>query len=410
MDTYDLPWTEGEIHRIRSRLLRFFDERKRTLPWRESAAPWGVLVSEVMSQQTRVETVVPYYRRWMERFPEPADLAEARQEEVLALWEGLGYYSRARNLHRTAKELAERYDGRVPEDPEALRSLPGVGPYTAGAVASIAFGVPVPAVDGNVRRVLARLLDEPRPTPSALEGWAATLVDPDRPGEFNQALMELGSLVCRPRSPRCDRCPVAGYCASRAAGTVLERPAPRRRGAVPHRQMGVVVPIRREEGGGGAVWRFLLRRRPEAGLLGGMWEFPARPFDPTEGETPGAAAAGLLGSLGLHGAPGEGPDEGPACRPLAAVDHAFSHFRVTYHPFLHVAPAPGHDPAPEPAGKGGGARWVTAEELGSLPLPVAQRRILRLARGFIERRGGSGDAELSRADPQTETSSCSTRS
>lgn len=384
MDKNDQPWTEEDVRRIRSRLLRFFDERQRTLPWRESAAPWGVLVSEVMSQQTRVETVVPYYRRWMERFPEPAELAEAGQEEVLMMWEGLGYYSRARNLHRTAKELAERYDGRVPDDLEALRSLPGVGPYTAGAVASIAFGLPVPAVDGNVRRVLARLLDEPRPTPSALERWAAALVDPDRPGDFNQALMELGSLVCTPRSPRCDRCPVAGSCAARAAGTVSRRPAPRRRGAVPHRQMGVMVLTRGADGDG--TWRFLLRRRPEEGLLGGMWEFPARAFDPSGGETPGTAAAALLESLWADDARGEGGDAGPSFRALPAVDHAFSHFSVTYHPFLYVAPDSGDDSLPEGAANGG-ARWVSLKDLGSLPLPVAQRRILRSALGVLESRG-----------------------
>lgn len=400
MDKNDLPWTEEEIRRIRSRLLRFFDERKRTLPWRESAAPWGVLVSEVMSQQTRVETVVPYYQRWMERFPEPADLAEARQEEVLALWEGLGYYSRARNLHRTAQELAERYDGRVPDDPEALRSLPGVGPYTAGAVASIAFGVPVPAVDGNVRRVLARLLDEPHPTSRTLERWAAALVDQDRPGEFNQALMELGSLVCTPRSPQCDRCPVAGSCAARAAGTVSLRPAPRRRGAVPHREMGVVVLTR--EAAGDGPWRFLLRRRPEEGLLGGMWEFPARGFDPSEGETPRAAAEALLRSLALDDAPREEVNGGPTRRPLPAIDHAFSHFSVTYHPFLYMAPARGHAPAPDLAGEGA-ARWVAGTDLATLPLPVAQRRILRSARGVLESRGRTGGPGLRCPDDGTQS-------
>ncbi len=337
-----------------------------------------------MSQQTRMETVVPYYRRWIRRFPDAASLAAAEQEEVLALWEGLGYYSRARNLHRAARELQARYGGRVPSDPAELQSLPGVGPYTAGAVASMAFGVPAPAVDGNVRRVLARLLDDPAPTPARLREWAAALVDPGRPGDFNQALMELGSLVCTPRSPRCRRCPLADFCGARAAGTQEQRPAPRQPREVP-RVVEAVAVLHRDAAGGGS--RLLLRRRPSEGLLGGMWELPG--VQVAESEEAGRAAAGLARELcGSQRESAPGGNEFPEGRALAAVDHAFSHLKVTYRPFLfYRVPATADEPATrdEPATSADGTpqRWVDASELRSLPIPVAQRRILRLVEASL---------------------------
>lgn len=374
----ELPWDERAIERIRSRLLAFFDERRRDLPWRDGAGSYGVLVSEVMSQQTRVETVVPYYRRWMERFPDPAALAAAETGEVLSLWEGLGYYSRARNLQRAAREIEARYGGEVPGDPDDLRSLPGVGPYTAGAVASIAFGVPVPAVDGNVRRVMARLMDEPAPRPAELEHWAGQLVDRERPGEFNQALMELGSLVCTPRSPACGRCPVGEFCGARAAGTVGERPVRKRRTAIPHLHEAVLVVV----GRGGVEPSVLLRRRPEEGLLGGMWEFPGREVErggDLSGDELAMAAAETAAELGRElGVPGVGPalqgrddggagedpdDRGPI--PLPTVVHTFSHRKVSYHPFMYLL----GDPAGE------NLRRVRWSELAHLPIPVAQRAI-----------------------------------
>ena len=399
-----LPWSEEEVGRIRSGLLRFFEERSRSLPWRDDPDPYRILVSEVMSQQTRMETVVPYYQRWIRRFPDCATLAAADQEEVLALWEGLGYYSRARNLHQTARELEARYGGRVPADPEELETLPGVGPYTAGAVASMAFGVPTPAVDGNVRRVLSRLLDDPAPAPARLRRWATALVDPERPGDFNQALMELGSLVCTPRSPRCGRCPVASFCGARAAGTQEERPAPRRSREIPRRVEAVAV-LRAEDTG--SQVRFLLRRRPPEGLLGGMWEFPGVEVDAPE--TPESAAMGLAQQLVTRAAaPPPGRDDLPAPRPLPVVNHAFSHLKVTYRPFLFSGLFPGLFSGVASAGRGGEGssggggddadpqagrlRWLEEAELQALPVPVAQRRIFRqveahLADRFPGRRG-----------------------
>src|SRR5688572_31827881 len=200
--------SDAAIRRTRRALLGFYDAHRRALPWREDPRPYRVWISEVMLQQTRVDAVVPYYRAWMERFPDVRALAAAPLDDVLKSWEGLGYYARARNLHRAALVVRDRMGGELPARASALRELPGFGEYTAGAVASIAFGEAVPAVDGNVRRVLARLYDEPEPTARWLRERAAALVDPARPGDFNQALMELGATVCRPRSPDCARCPL----------------------------------------------------------------------------------------------------------------------------------------------------------------------------------------------------------
>jgi len=359
------PWSREELQEIREGLLAHFDAEARDLPWRDSPDPYRILVSEVMSQQTRLETVVPYYRRWMERFPELTDLAAAQEEEVLALWQGLGYYSRARNLRAAAREVARRYGGRIPDREEELRTLPGVGPYTAGAVASIAFGRPVPAVDGNVRRVLARLRDEPAPSPPMLRAWAGALVDPDRPGDFNQALMELGASVCTPRSPDCPRCPLRRHCAGRKAGRAEDLPARRPRGPVPHTHARVVV-LRVSTDG---TDRYLLRRRPPHGLLARMWEFPEEGF-----LSAGPDDAGGLGVLDDAG----DAEAVPGAR-LEPVEHLFSHRRITYHPRLLELPPP--PPAiADSSGEGDLFRWIHDGELEELPLPVAQRRILAMVR------------------------------
>ncbi|HBD99516.1 MAG TPA: A/G-specific adenine glycosylase, partial [Gemmatimonadetes bacterium] len=210
---------------ITKALLDHYDREHRALPWRGCSDPYRILVSEVMLQQTRVQTVLAYYDAWLERFPDVEALADAETDEVLKAWEGLGYYRRARNLHGAARLIRERPDGGFPDTYARLRSLPGVGDYTAGAVASMAFGEAVPAVDGNVRRVLSRLFDEAKPPASWLRWKASELLDAERPGDWNQALMELGATLCSPRSPRCGACPVVEWCASHRAGTQEQRPA-----------------------------------------------------------------------------------------------------------------------------------------------------------------------------------------
>ncbi len=353
--------TSEDLGAIRRLLLAAYDVGRRDLPWRGESDPYRVWVSEVMLQQTRVETVIPYYRKWVERFPRLDALARAEEDEVLGVWQGLGYYSRARRLLGAARLVRERYGGDLPESAAALRRLPGVGEYTAGAVASIAFGEVVPAVDGNVRRVLARLFDLPDPGPSRLRELAAALVDPARPGDFNQALMELGATVCLPRAPGCASCPLEVLCAARARGTVEERPARRRRAPVPEVDVAVVVGAWL---GGEDGLHLLMRRRPQDGLLAGMWEFPGVEID--GGSCPREAAVGLLSRLGLRGA-GE-PLE------LERIFHAFSHLKVRYHPSLFRVRGP---LAVE------GCRWVSRADRERLPIPTAQRRILEATLGVL---------------------------
>ena len=354
------PTRDGRrLAAIRRALLRHYDRHRRELPWRGTADPYRVWVSEIMLQQTRTEVVGPYYERWLERFPTLDALADAELDEVLHAWQGLGYYSRARNLHRAARLVRERHGGRVPRDVAALRALPGVGEYTAGAIASIAYGEPEPAVDGNVRRVLARLFDIAEPSAAELRGLAGRLIDRRRPGDFNQALMDLGATVCTPRSPECAACPVARWCLARARGTQAERPAPKRRVAVPTFDVGTAV-LQARDG------RLLLVRRPEDGLLGGMWSFPGEVAGDGESVEDAAARAGRAAS-GLE-ALGRG-------RAVGSVVHVFSHRREVYHVFVFpVAVAAAEEAAPRGV-------WVAPHELERYALPTAQRRILRLVEG-----------------------------
>jgi A/G-specific adenine glycosylase len=264
---------DGDTNASARALLGWYRANRRALPWRERGGPYQVLVSEIMLQQTRVETVVPYYERFIAAFPDVASLARAPIDAVLALWSGLGYYSRARRLHAAARAIVER--GEFPRTEDELRELPGVGDYTAAAIASIAFGEPVAVVDGNVERVIARLIgldvDPARGAARRLvRQTAARLVDRAAAGDSNQALMELGAVVCLPRRPRCLACPLLDDCDARANGTVEELPVrtPRRAGVVEQR----VVAVARLDG------RFLLVRNPERSeLLAGLWEFPWTP-------------------------------------------------------------------------------------------------------------------------------------
>lgn len=400
----------GNAAAFRRALLEHFDRTGRALPWRSERTPYSVMVSEFMLQQTRVETVIPYYERWLRRFPGWDALAGADEDEVLREWTGLGYYRRARNLHRAARVVHERFGGKLPEDPEALKELPGVGEYTAGAVASIAFGRAVPAVDGNVRRVLCRLFDLEAPTAGRLREVAAGLVDLARAGDFNEAMMELGATVCTPRSPGCHGCPVRQWCRARAVGTVAERPARRPRKRVPRVEyVAAVVVGRGAPEADGRADRvspasagaeppsavILLRRRPDSGLLARMWEFPS--IELTGDEQPGradiaAAAARLLQDLGLPAHP---------TTPLPPVRHAFTHLRATWHPVICVPhPAPpipratprgphpphahsppgGVDGAIPPGGRVAGLLppnhiRIPLARLGDYPLPVAQQKI-----------------------------------
>lgn len=345
---------------LRPRLLAWYDSARRDLPWRaapgEQPDPYRVWLSEVMLQQTRVETVRPYYARWLARFPTVEALADAPLDEVLKAWEGLGYYSRARNFHAAVRQVAARHEGRVPDEPEAFRALPGVGRYTAGAVMSIAFGRAEPVVDGNVRRVFARWTDDPAPADDTLWRMAAAFVPGERPGDVNQALMELGATVCTPRNPRCGECPVREGCAAYAAGTQNERPAPRKAAPLPHEDTAVPVIQRPGE--------VLFVRRPVAARLGGMWAFPQAVR--TEDEPiPEAARRAARDGLGIDIDVGE---------PVAVVQHTFTHVRATYHALRCVVTA--GDPRPLHYDA---VAWVPWERIGDYALPVAQKRIAALA-------------------------------
>lgn len=343
-------------------LLDYYDKRGRKLPWRENSDPYRVWVSEVMLQQTRVETVVPYFNAWIEKFPKLSDLAVADEESVLNMWEGLGYYSRARNLLKAIKIVAEDMDGLVPRDPVKLRTLPGIGEYTANAIASIAYGEPVPAIDGNLRRVLSRLFDLSYPSPKELRSKADLLLDRDRPGDWNQALMDLGATVCTSRAPVCEECPLEEQCQSRARGTQGERPISKSRQLVRSKIHAVVIAVNYKH-------EFLLRKRPRNGLLGGLWEFPES--EVTREDTATSVHNDVARGLGIDMAADQ-----VELIPLNSVIHKFSHLKITYKPLLIFSTVQGsnckftdHE-----------YRWVEYNSVKNLPLSVGQQKLLKHAK------------------------------
>ncbi len=347
-----------EIKQIRTCLLEWYDHNRRDLPWRGEGSPYRIWLSEVMLQQTQVSTVIPFYHRFLARFPVLADLANASLEEVLKAWEGLGYYARARNLHKAAIEIVEKHGGRFPESYAELRRLPGFGDYTAGAVAAIAFGQPVPAVDGNTKRVLARLFaieDDLRRGPAArqLKEIAATLVDPDRPGDWTQALIELGATVCLPQTPKCLRCPVKALCQGRKLGLERNLPFKPAKKTLPHYDVTAAVI--------GQAGKVLIAQRPLEGMLGGLWEFPGGKQKP--GETLARCLRReIQEELGLE------IEVGP---PIISVRHSYTHFKITLHAF-HCRLVKGQPQVLDVADW----RWVTLEEIDAFPFPRTDLKII----------------------------------
>ncbi len=340
------------------RLLAWFERHARELPWRRGRTPYRVWVAEVMLQQTRAETVVPYYDRFLARFPTVQALAEASLEAVLKAWEGLGYYARARHLHTAARQVVAAHGGQLPDTFEGLLALPGVGRYIGGAVASIAFGRDVVAVDGNTRRVLCRAFDiREDVTRSAiqrkLEALAMRLLPSGRAGAFNEALMELGATVCTPRAPECDRCPLSGLCLAHAQGDPEALPVRRPRQPVPHYDVAAAVTTR-------ADGRVLVAQRNASDMLGGLWEFPGGQRE--GGETlPECLVREMREELDVEVEVGE---------LLLVVQHAYTHFRITLHAFRCRLMAG------EPRCLDCAAfRWVQPAELDALPMSVADRKI-----------------------------------
>ena len=300
-----------------STLLAWYDRCSRSLPWRRDRDPYRVWVSEVMLQQTRVETVIPYYEKFLERFPDAAALAAAEEEQILGVWQGLGYYSRARNLHQGVREVVNRYGGQVPAEPEILRSLPGIGAYTAGALLSIAHNRPEPAVDGNVLRVFSRflLIGEPvetAPVRKRIEQTVRQMLEgTQRRGDFTQALMELGALICLPRTPRCGECPWSAGC--EAFRKVRQTEFPVKKAQAPPKPVNVYSGIFTVEG------KVLTEKRPNRGILRGMWQFPSVELasdGPTGEMSPASALAEHFRQLGF---------EVEAAEPFWNLNHVFSH-------------------------------------------------------------------------------------
>jgi A/G-specific adenine glycosylase len=340
-------------------LLAWYRRRARDLPWRRTRDPYAIWVSEVMLQQTRVETVRGYYERFLARFPTLTALARAREQSVLKAWAGLGYYARARHLHGAAREATARYGG-IPETHAALRALPGVGAYTAAAVAAIAFGERRLPLDGNIRRVLARLFDLERASDAdylrAGEPLLAGLPRA-RIGSLVQALMELGARVCLPRRPRCAECPVRHACRALAAGTIEERPARRARAATPHHDVAVAA-LRDARG------RLLLVQRAAGGLLGGLWELPGGKIRRREARER-AIRRELREETGITHL--------RDLRYLGHVEHAYSHFSVTLHLFSATT-----GQAQRFLRGPAAARWVRPGRVRDYPVPRGTQKLLAL--------------------------------
>jgi A/G-specific adenine glycosylase len=339
-------------------LLAWYADNSRNLPWRNNPDPYAVWVSEIMLQQTRVETVIPYYESWMTHFPTLSSLAEASQQQVLTIWEGLGYYSRARNLHRAAQIVVNEMGAEIPQDVKSLQKLPGIGSYTAGAIASIAFGLDEPALDGNIRRVLSRVFDvrEPARSPEGehkLWKLATENLPIGKASDYNQALMDLGSLVCTPKSPDCPECPLIDLCQAHALGVQEERPVSKPKPKIPHHT--VTAAVIQQQG------KVLITQRPPDGLLGGLWEFPGGKLEGGESlqdclKREICEELGIQINVGAH---------------LGEYQHAYTHFRVTLHAF-DCELKNGKKPEPIQVHD---LRWVYPMQLGDYPMGKIDRQI-----------------------------------
>lgn len=347
----NLPFRPDEVSR---RLLAWYSREGRDLPWRKTRDPYRIWLSEIMLQQTTVAAVIPYYERFLRRFPSIEILASAQLDDVIALWAGLGYYSRARNLHRAAQQIVAE-QGVFPETLDGLVALPGIGKSTAGAILSIAFDRPAAILDGNVRRVLVRLFawqEDPRSSRAEkqLWQWAEALTPAESSHDYAQAIMDLGATVCVPRAPLCERCPLQELCQAHKAGLSGLLPGARKYKKIPVRQQ-VSLLVQCSE-------NLLLRQRPPEGFLGGLWELPN--VDLSTGQQPQQAASRLLADLGLFGDPSE----------VGGVRHAYSHFKLELNVFKLEVEAVGT------VAEDGGYRWCNREEVDQLPLHGAHRKAL----------------------------------
>ncbi|MFW6216189.1 MAG: A/G-specific adenine glycosylase [Desulfohalobiaceae bacterium] len=343
-------------------LVNWFSQSKRDLPWRREPTPYRVWISEIMLQQTQIERAIPFFTTWMQRLPTVQDTAEADRETLFKLWEGLGYYRRVINIHRTARILKEKHGNSLPVDHPLLLTLPGIGPYTAGAIMSLAFNKPYPAVDANVQRLLCRVLDIGEPVTKTtvqkrLHHAAAALILPEHAREVNQALMECGALICMPRSPRCEQCPMSQACLARRRGVVEQRPLKAKPRKMTHLETVVGILVR--EG------RILVQKRPETGLMPGLWEFPGGKLQ--QGETPQKGLQReIQEELGIDVQVGE---------ILATVRHSYTSFRVRLQAYFCTPVSNKEQLRPQAAEE---VYWAAPHELPGFSFPAANRRLVTL--------------------------------
>ena len=347
-----------QVKRFQTELLDWYHVNKRDLPWRNTDDPYKIWISEIMLQQTRVDQAMPYYKRFMKLFPTVYDLAEADQQTVLKAWEGLGYYSRARNMHQAAKSIVHEFNGKLPDTWDGITSLKGIGPYTAAAILSIAYEGPYAVVDGNVIRVLTRyfgIRDDVRSTKvkNNIQELADKLIDHKKPGEFNQSLMEIGATVCTPANPKCDECPLSTDCLTiRTAefnAIPYKSPAKKR----PHHHIGVgIIRNKKDE--------VLIALRPNDAMLGGLWEFPGGKQEEKE-EIRETVRRELYEELGVDVEVNE---------PLMNLKHAYSHFTITLHAYLCRLIS--GTPKPKSSQE---VRWVPIQALNDYPFPKANRKL-----------------------------------
>ncbi len=338
-------------------LVRWFVENHRDLPWRRTKNPYYIWISEVMLQQTQVDTVIPYYESFIHNFPDPVDLANADEDSVLKQWEGLGYYSRARNLQQGVREVVEQYDGKVPENRREILSLKGVGPYTAGAILSIAFGQAEPAVDGNVMRVLSRVLlieDDiaKAKTRKHFESILYQLIPEDAASAFNQGLMELGALICRPKRPKCKECPVAKFCYAYAEGATNEYPVKGKKAKVQKLHYAVIMVVN-------SKGQYLIHKRKDTGLLANLYEFPMIPVQDDQEIEKNDLKNTFLAELCAIESVSDAK---------LHITHTFSHLKWDLNVYHSVSEMGSSLPK-------GNFRWVCPDELDLLPFPVPHQKI-----------------------------------
>jgi len=355
-------------------LLDWYEKNARDLPWRLLQSPYRTWISEIMLQQTQVNTVIPYFERWMTRFPDLRTLAEADEQAVLSTWEGLGYYTRARNLHKAARQVVAEFDGQLPDSSDKLQELPGIGLYTSAAIASIAFGEDVAAVDGNIRRVFSRLFDISVPIRSTEgERQVRDRMDEYLPqgkaGTYNQALMDLGATICSPKDPHCEDCPLHAHCRAFELGVQDERPVKRPRKKVP--SLTVTAAVIAKDG------LVLITQRPREGLLGGMWEFPGGTLEENDPDLASCLTREIREELGV---------DIQLRQPFGVYKHAYTHFKIVLHAFICSLNG-GQTPE---ALECSDLVWVGLDELEKYPMGKVDRRIAKR----LVREGLDGDGAV----------------